>query len=145
MKIILLLFIHSFFKKIISINLAYVIVVHSKITAESAGRLLNAIYSFNDCFVIHIDKKSDFNELKSIINRTFKCKKNKRINNIHYISLEKVDWGKISLTLMEFKSLNYSFYNCNNDFTHSILLSGYSYPLVIIVFKVFFKNLLNKE
>ena len=142
MKIIILISICSFFQIIVSINLAYVIAVHSKITAEAAGRLLNVIYSPNDCFVVHIDNKSDVNGLKNIINKTFKCGKNKVINNIHYISLENVGWGNFTLTLMEYKSLNYSFYNCKNNFTHSLILSGDSYPIKPIkkIKKFFYLN-----
>ena len=142
MKIIILISIYSFFQRIVSINLAYVIAVHSNITAESAGRLLNVIYSPNDCFVVHIDNKSDVNGLKNIINKTFKCGKNKAINNIHYISLENVGWGRFTLTLMEYRSLNYSFYNCKNNFTHSLMLSGDSYPIKPIkkIKKFFYLN-----
>ena len=40
--------------------------------------------------------KNDVNWLKKIINKTFKCGKNKAIDNIHYVSFENVGRGKFN-------------------------------------------------
>ncbi len=100
--------------------IAYLILVHRY--PEQFKRLFNAIYSSDNHYLIHIDKKSDI-EIHQNIELFLKP-----YANASLLTSEKAQWGGYSLVNIELRGMA-KLLETNQNWTHFINLSGQDFPL----------------
>jgi hypothetical protein len=102
------------------VSIAYLILVHR--FPEQFKRLFNAIYDSNNCYLIHLDKKVDFefhNDVQKFLNG---------FENCYILESENVVWGGYSMVNVELRGMKYLL-NINVKWDFFINLSGQDFPL----------------
>lgn len=97
----------------------YLILVHK--SPKQFCRLVNALYSSDSSFFIHIDKKCNASEFKRLVAER---------DNVHYVSDEnRIDgvWGDLSLVDAALACMRLMLVSGVTG--HAVLLSGQDYPL----------------
>jgi len=102
-------------------SVAYFIMAHHK--PSMLLRMMNAIYSEENIYLIHIDSRADDEMLN--LARNLQCSN----DNIHLLPSRFLNWGGWSLVQAELDAIRYLL-NWNPNWTHLINLSGQDFPLV---------------
>lgn len=102
------------------INIAYLILVHR--LPKQFKRLFKAIYSPNNYYLIHIDKKANIDlheEIKEFIND---------FQNTYILESENIVWGGYSMVQVELNGIK-KLLEISDEWDFFINLSGQDYPL----------------
>ncbi|MDP2090193.1 MAG: beta-1,6-N-acetylglucosaminyltransferase [Candidatus Gracilibacteria bacterium] len=102
------------------INIAYLVLVHR--LPKQFKRLFKAIYSPNNYYLIHIDKKADkdlHEEIKEFIND---------FQNTYILESENIVWGGYSMVQVELNGIK-KLLEISDKWDYFINLSGQDYPL----------------
>lgn len=103
-----------------SVKIAYLILVHR--LPSQFKKLFKAIYSTENQYLIHIDKKAHqtiTNDLKSFLSS---------YENVHYLISEKVVWGGFSMVQTELNGMKFLL-DLDLKWDYFINLSGQDFPL----------------
>lgn len=100
--------------------IAYFILVHRY--PEQFKRLFRAIYNSENSYLIHIDKKSNFDLYKNITSYL------KNYANVFILESQNVVWGGYSMVDVEMKAIQ-QLLKINNKWQFFINLSGQDFPI----------------
>ncbi len=100
-------------------KIAYIITAHKH--PEQLIRLITRLNTETTCFLVHVDKKTDNQIYRRMVNGL------SHLPNVHFLQRHRCIWGHFSLVETTIKGLS-ELFKRNIDFDYVLLLTGQDYP-----------------